>query len=83
MPTQPRRWVTWVPVVGLVVQMVRIRRGIRWLDTPAHRPPGVDPRAFLKREEAQLSVAVRVTGATLVGVILAMLLVLELLDGGH
>jgi hypothetical protein len=42
----------------------------------------VDPWAYLTREQAQLRVAVRITGVTLVRVILAML-ALELLGVGR
>jgi hypothetical protein len=52
---------------------------MQWLDVPALRPPGVNPTEFLKREDEQLSRAVRSTTSTLVSSILAML-VLELLD---
>jgi hypothetical protein len=71
-PAQPRRWVAWVPVLGLVVQLMRMQQAL-W--RPAHHRGGVDPR-----ERAQLLVAALVTAGTLVGVILAMI-VLELMDG--
>jgi hypothetical protein len=70
------RWWSWIPLVGLVVQVARFSRGSRWLDEPARCPRGIDAWQYVKRAERQLLIAVWVTAATLVGIILLMIVVM-------
>jgi hypothetical protein len=78
----PGRWWSWLPLVGLVVQAVRVWRGFRWLDEPARCPRGIDAWHYVKHSERQLLIAIWVTAGTLVTVIVAML-VRDLLGVGR
>jgi hypothetical protein len=69
----PGRWWSWIPLIGLVVQVVRFSRGRRWLDEPSRCPRGIDAWQYLKQVERQLLIAIWVTAATLVGIFLLMM----------
>ena len=68
----PRRWWVWVPLLGVAVQIVRIRHDMDWLDEP-----GVDARGAswprLRHEERALRQALWVTAGALGSVILVAL----------